>query len=122
MYLSGHLHRDPSLGNVLLAPVEETKPFEIPEKFLTHVSSLKDEKAAEEIKELCGKVEKLVGKLDLPIESHAVIGDGDLAVPWETYWTKDRRVSKSVSDFQSGWNAWFDGIYRVHLSLCPGPS
>src|SRR5258708_5671157 len=79
VYLSGHLHRDPSLGNVLIAPMEKDKqkPFEIPDEFLKRLSSLENKEVVEQIKEQCDKVKELVGKLELTGESYAVIGDGD---------------------------------------------
>ena len=101
MYLSGYLHRDPSLGNVLIAPVQKEqkkKPFEIPKEFMDSLCSL-DDKDAEQIREQCKRVEELVGKLEIPDEFHAVIGDGDLAVPWKNYFNTDCRTFKSVSDF-----------------------
>jgi hypothetical protein len=99
VYLSGYLHRDLSLGNVLLASSEKEK-FQIPDEFREHLSSLEDKGAVEEIWNHCRSIEELVGKLDIPHKSCAVIGDGDLAVPWKDYLIAGRRASKSVSDFR----------------------
>jgi sulfur carrier protein ThiS len=97
--MCGYLHRDPSLGNVLLGPGENKEGFKIPDVFLDHVSSLPDSTAAEEIKEQCGKVEELVAKLGVSTKSFAVITDGDLSISWEKYWDVDRRGFKLVSKF-----------------------
>ena len=69
------------------------KEFKIPEEFL---ADLPDD-AAEEIKELCSKVEKAVTELGIPTEHYAVITDGDLSVPWRKYWEGASRAAKSVS-------------------------
>ena len=93
MYMSGYLHRDPSLGNVLMKPAEltngyTTKAFEIPKKFMDHIDLFTDERYQEtvkKIKEHFTKVKALVTKLGIPTKHFAVITDGDLAVPWMTY-------------------------------------
>ena len=104
MYLSGYLHRDPSLGNVLLLSVGKEKGFEIPEEFTTHLSTLEDEEenkenkeAVDEIKKLCSEIEEIVVKMKIPDRPCAVIGDGDLAVCWKDYFSSGRRMGKSVS-------------------------
>ena len=52
MYLSGHLHRDPSLGNILMNPVEPRKKgFEIPKEFRDYLSSLKNKENEEAVKD-----------------------------------------------------------------------
>jgi len=93
--MSGYLHRDPSLGNVLLAPVKNVEGFKIPEKFLKHVSSLKNREAAAEIEKQCEKLEEFVAKLGISNNYSAVITDGDLSIPWRKYWDVDRRAAKS---------------------------
>ncbi|KAF9788668.1 hypothetical protein BJ322DRAFT_1183683 [Thelephora terrestris] len=75
VYLCGYLHRDPSLGNVLLAPGENKEGFKIPD--------------------LLVEVQELVVKLGVPTKATAVITDGDLSIPWKTYWDVDRRAAKS---------------------------
>ena len=126
MYVCGHLHRDPSLGNFLTAlankEMGETKHgFEIPQEFLDHLSSLADdavkerEKAGEEVKDAevrkeveevvkdikgcCAEVVKLASERRPENEFYASITDGDLAVSWKTYWGTERRMAKSVSKF-----------------------
>jgi hypothetical protein len=47
VYLCGYLHRDPSLGNVLLAPGENKEGFKIPDVYLEHVSCLPNSTAEE---------------------------------------------------------------------------
>ncbi|KAF9788657.1 hypothetical protein BJ322DRAFT_1050312 [Thelephora terrestris] len=91
LYMCGYLHRDPSLGNILLASGENKEGFKIPDVFLKHVSSLPNS-AAEEIKERCGKVQELVGKLGVSTKSLAVITDGDLSISWEKHWDMDPRA------------------------------
>jgi hypothetical protein len=104
------------MGNVLLAPVEN-KVFEIPQKFLDHISSL-DEEAEAEIKKLCGKIKELVDRLGISNKFSAVVTDGDLSIGWEDYWKVDRRAAKSVSDFLVTQKAVLNEIYRVHPSSC----
>ncbi|KAF9778744.1 hypothetical protein BJ322DRAFT_1092398 [Thelephora terrestris] len=94
VYLCGYLHRDPSLGNVLLAPGENKEGFKIPDVFLEHVSSLPNG-PAEEIRQLLVKVQELVVSLGVSTQATAVITDGDLSIPWKTYWDVDRRSAKS---------------------------
>jgi hypothetical protein len=45
------------------------------------------------------EVQELVVKLGVPTKATAVITDGDLSIPWKTYWDVDRRAAKSVSEF-----------------------
>ena len=105
MYLSGYLRRDPSLGNILMLSVEKKKVFEIPEEFLSHLSTLenkeenkkKNEEVVEKIKENCEAIRELVVKMEIPNNPCAVIEDGDLAVAWEEYLGAGRRKGKSVS-------------------------
>ncbi|KAF9644543.1 hypothetical protein BDM02DRAFT_3190520 [Thelephora ganbajun] len=80
-YLSGHLHRDISIGNILMTdePVKRKK----------------FEEAAEEIAELCKQVEEIVAQLDISDQCIAFVTDGDLAISWKDYWTKERRAAKS---------------------------
>ena len=106
MYLSGYLHRDPSLGNALMNPTQltnghEIKAFEIPQKFMDHLDSFAAEyqEQVKKIKEQCTEVKSFVTKLGIPAKHCAVITDGDLAVPWMTYFEDERRYAKSVSDF-----------------------
>lgn len=120
MYLSGHLHRDPSLGIFLMVPQEidpKGKKFEIEKEFY---DSPQDVKTKEEIKNLCDKIQDLAIKLRIPNEHSAVITDGDLAIKLSTYWEMDRREARSVSEFLITWGTGLDKVYRVHLSSCPG--
>lgn len=98
MYLCGYLHRDPSLGNVLLAPGENKEGFKIPDVFVKHVSSLPNS-MAQEIRQLLVKVQELVAKREVSTKATAVITDGDLSISWKTYWDVGRRAAKSVSEF-----------------------
>ena len=97
MYLSGYLHRDLSLGNVLMLSVGKEKGFEIPEEFITHLTTLENKEAVEEIKEQCKGIQEIVAQMKIPNKPCAVIGDGDLAVCWEKYFSTGRRKGKSVS-------------------------
>ena len=75
------------------------KKFEIPEEFQDHLESLQDKEAAKAIKELCKQVEDLACKLGISDQCTAFITDGDLAISWREYWTKERGVTKLVSYF-----------------------
>jgi len=120
IYLSGHLHRDVSIGNVLMTdkPVKG-KEFGIPEKFRDHVKSL-DPEAVDAIEKLCRRVEKLVKELGISDECTGFVTDGDLAISWERYWAEDRRTVKSVSCSHIIWKAVLDAAHRVHPSSCLG--
>jgi len=123
-YLSGHLHRDPSLGNVLMTdtPVKRKK-FEIPKEFQDHLSSLQDQTTTDAIRELCRKVEELVDAMNISDDCIAFVTDGDLAISWRDYWTKEHRATKSVSEsLIVAWKAVPDITHRVHPSSCPGRS
>ena len=107
MYLSGYLHRDPSLGNVMIISDDQEglggeefqeKEFEIPEEFLKTMDSWKNQDTVKKIKEQCDRVKRLVVELGIPATHSAVILDGDLAVTWGDYWTENRRLAESVSD------------------------
>jgi hypothetical protein len=102
-------------------PVKRKK-FEIPEEFLKHLESLQDQKAVEAIKELCKEVEDLVGKLGISDQCTAFVTDGDLAISWREYWTKERGTTKSVSYFRVTRKTVLDAAHRVHPSSCPGNS
>ncbi|KAF9781406.1 hypothetical protein BJ322DRAFT_1213405 [Thelephora terrestris] len=80
VYMRGYLHMDPSMGNIMLAPVGHKEGFKIPDVFLDCVSSLTD---------------KLVAKLGVSTKASAVITDGDLAIPWEKFLDLDCRAVKS---------------------------
>ena len=71
--------------------------FEIPKEFQDHLGSLQDKKPVEVIKGLCKRVIELVDGLGISEPCTAFITDGDLAVPWRDYWTKDHRGIKLVS-------------------------
>lgn len=118
VYLSGYLHRDPSLGNFLFGRVEN-EGFKIPQDFLDGASLLRN---GEEIKEKCERVQKLVVKLGISNECSAVITDGDLSVSWKNYWEAGHQVTKSVSDFLVSQMAGLDQVYRVHPCSCHGCS
>ena len=77
-------------------PVER-KTFEIPKEFQDHLEPLQDKKAVGVIKDLCKRVVELVDRLGISEQCTAFITDGDLAVPWRDYWTKDHRWIKLVS-------------------------
>lgn len=97
MYLSGHLHRDVSLGNVLMTDKPaERKKFEIPKEFQDHVASL-GQNAADMIGGLCRRVEELVVKLRISNQCTGFVTDGNLAISWDNYWDMGRRAAKSVS-------------------------
>ena len=98
MYLSGHLHRDVSLGNTLMTnePVKRKK-FEIPEQFDDHIGSLQNQEEVEAIRKLCRRVEELVAQLGISDQCTGFITDGDLAISWKHCWTEERRAAKSVS-------------------------
>lgn len=100
MYLSGYLHRDISLGTVLMIdePVEG-KRFEIPKEFRDHLSSLQDRGKAEELEKLCDRVEELAASLGISNKPSAVVTSGDLAVSWRDYLDTDRRAAKTVNKF-----------------------
>lgn len=78
----GHLHRDVSLEKVLMTdePVKRKK-FEISKEFRDHLGSLQDKKAVDRIKELCGRVEKLVVQLGISNRCTEFVTDADLAIP-----------------------------------------
>lgn len=102
--MSGHLHRDLSLGKILIKPAEfqkggtERKGFEIPEEFLDGISSW-SEKDAKEIQDLCRNVQEIVARLGISTEPSAVIMDSDLSVSWREYLKQGRRADESVSVF-----------------------
>ena len=123
LYLSGHLHRDVSLGNTLMTdePVKKKK-FEIPEGFREHLESLQDKEAVRKINELCSKVEELVARLGISDQCTGFITDGDLSITWRDYWTKERRQAKSVGHFHITRKAALDASCRAHPSSCPGHS
>jgi len=102
-------------------PVKRKK-FEIPEKFLNHLSSLQNQEAADEIRGLCKQVEELVEKLGISEEYFSFVTDGDLAIPWEKYWAVDRRATKSVGYLLVTRETVSDAVHRVHPSSCPGHS
>ena len=132
VYLSGYLHRDVSLGNLFLLSEGKEEGFEIPTGFWEHLSSLEEKESVkeiekqraeiEEIKKQCAEIKEMVVKMKIPNKACAVIGDGDLAINWESYFDTDRRIGKSVSHFLTGYEAGIDEVYRVHLSSCPGRS
>ena len=77
-------------------PVKRKK-FEIPQEFREHFGSLRDAKAKTGIEELCKQVEDLVVQLGFSDQCTGFVTDGDLAIPWRSYWTEERRAAKSVS-------------------------
>jgi len=97
-YLSGYIHRDPSIGNVLTTanPVKR-KVFEVPEKFLDHLSLLKDKGMEGEIRVLCERVKQLVVELGISDECTGFIIDGDLAIPWKESFSGEIQGAKWVS-------------------------
>lgn len=97
-YLSGYLQRDVSIGNVLMTerPVKG-KAFKVPEEFLAHLPSLKDEPLVSKIRALCERVERLVAELGISDECVGFITDGDLAISWEDCFSEENRETKSVS-------------------------
>ena len=100
LYLSGHLHRDVSLGNTLMTdePVG-MKKFEIPKEFRDHLESLQNKEAVGRINELCSRVEQLVAQLGISDQCTGFVTDGDLAIPWRDYWNNECRAAKLVSYF-----------------------
>jgi hypothetical protein len=77
------------------------KRFKVPEEFQDHLSSLRDREAVEVIKELCRQVEELADTLGVSDQCTAFVTDGDLGIPWSDSWIKERRATKSVSEFVS---------------------
>lgn len=73
------------------------KVFEVPEKFLEHLSSLKDKKMADKVRALCERVEELVAELGISDECTGFIIDGDLAIPWRESFSGENHVVKWVS-------------------------
>ena len=102
-------------------PVERKK-FEIPEGFREHLESLQDKEAVGRINELCRRVEKLVAQLGISDQCTGFVTDGDLAITWRDYWTKERRLAKSVGHFHLARKATLDAARRAHPSSCPGHS
>ena len=101
MYLSGYLHRDICLGNILMEPVEfkagaERKGFEISQEFLDDISSWDDTGAAAEIRQLCEKVQEIVTRLGISTKPSTVITDGNLSVSWRKYWEQGHRIEGRV--------------------------
>ena len=82
--MSGCLHRDLSIRNVLMTtkPVKR-EAFKVSEKFLEYVSSIKDKKFVGEIQALCERVEQLVVELGVSDECTRFITDRDLAISWK---------------------------------------
>ncbi|KAF9645173.1 hypothetical protein BDM02DRAFT_3189948 [Thelephora ganbajun] len=103
-YLSGHLHRDISLGNVLVTnePVKRKK-YEIFEESEDHVHSLQDRQVGKEITISCEQVKpEIVIKPDISDQCIAFVTGRDLTVSPKDYWTKGCRVTKPVTRFLEG--------------------
>ena len=94
-YLSGYLHRDPSIGNILMTtkPVKR-KVFKVPEKFL---EQLEGKEFADETMALCEQVKQRVVELGITDECTGFIIDGDLAIPWEKCFSEEHQETKVVS-------------------------
>jgi len=122
-YLSGYLHRDVSIGNVLMTeqPVKR-KAFKVPEEFLAHLSSLKNESLVAKIRTLCDRVDQLVAELGICDECIGFITDGDLAISWEDCFSKENQETKSVSHSQVFSETVVDEACRVHPNSRRGHS
>ncbi|KAJ6630935.1 hypothetical protein B0H10DRAFT_1773360 [Mycena sp. CBHHK59/15] len=119
-YQWGFMHRDISIGNVLLTKaVVSSKPFAIVETILTAIyppakgsssdvgnlaSALKDTHIQESpARETAEEIMALLRKLQVSAEYTAFITDGDMAVNWKTYFDNEhnRETRSGTPEFMS---------------------
>jgi len=95
MLRRGFLHRDISIGNVLMFdPPVTMKPFEaLPIEQLTAQLSLGD---AGELRKYADLLENVIGKMDFSDKCHGFVIDGDIAASLEGYFTSRDTGERSV--------------------------
>ncbi|KAJ3515946.1 hypothetical protein NLJ89_g1437 [Agrocybe chaxingu] len=118
-YQAGYLHRDISIGNLLLCPDSVVKSdFEIAAEFRkTATESVQDltsrfenlstnslSPKSSELEEQMARVERLVQELGVSTRCIAFVTDGDKAIYWKSYFGDNDRGSKErsgTSEFMS---------------------
>jgi len=95
MLRKGFLHRDVSIGNVLmLDPPVTMKPFEArPVEQLMAQLSLND---ANELSKYASLLEEVIGKMGFSDKCHGFVIDGDMAASLEGYFTSRDTGERSV--------------------------
>ena len=73
------------------------RAFEIPQRFLKGLSSVKDAGLVSEIRVLCERVERLVAELGVSDQCIGFITDGDLALPWMDCFSEENQGAEWAS-------------------------